>query len=106
MEVERAVQFVSECYIKGDYDIGDRLLKSVMLGLVPYNEENITIQSILANNELAVKTLIRFQDSIRMAIRVDEAFPDEQQRIRFLHETLLPRKQKWKSVVENYLTIN
>ncbi|WP_280769528.1 hypothetical protein [Salipaludibacillus daqingensis] len=103
LEVENAVQYVSECYIKDDYDIGDRLLKSVMEGLIPYNEENVTIQSIFIQDDMAMKTLTRFQESVRSALIVEEAYHDEQQRMRFLHETLLPRKQKWKSVVEKYL---
>ncbi|PYZ92817.1 hypothetical protein CR194_14300 [Salipaludibacillus keqinensis] len=102
-EVESAIQYVSECYIKDDHDIGDRLLKSVMLGLIPYNEENLTIQSIMHHDRDAMNHLTKFQEAVRWAVNVDEVFPDEQQRMRFIHETLLPRKQKWKAIIDKYL---
>lgn len=105
-EVESAVQFVSECYSQGDEDIGDRLLKSVTQGLTPYNEENLTMQSIFLKDEIALKTLKKFQDSVQSALIVDEAFFDEQERTSFLHEMLFPKEKKWKSVVENYITTN
>lgn len=105
-EVENAVGFVSDCYTQGDDDIGDRLLKNVTQGLVPYNEENVTMQSIFLKDEIALKMLKYFQDAVSSAVIVDEMFSDVEQRIKFLRETLLPREQKWKSVVENYMTNN
>lgn len=105
-EVENAVQFASDCYMQGDDDIGDRLLKNVTQGLVPYNKENVTMQSIFLKDEIALKMLKYFQDAVRSAVIVDETFSDVEQRIKFLRETLLPREEKWKSVVENYMTDN
>jgi len=105
-EVESAIQFVSDCYIKGDDDIGDRLLKSVTQGLIPYNNDNLTMRSIFVTDEMALKTLEYFQDSVRSAVIIDEIFSNEAQRIKFLDETFLPRKEKWKNVVENYMTNN
>ena len=99
-EVESTLQFVSECYTKGDVDIGDRLMREIMLGLVPYNEENITVMSVFGKDEIAVGTLKKFQKAIHQAIKVETSFAHEGERMKFLHETLLPREQKWKQIVE------
>lgn len=101
-EIENAIQYVSECYIKGDHDIGDRLLKSVMLGLTPYNEENMTIQAIFKEDSKALAALNQFQEAVEEAVNVEKIYPNEQQRMKFLHERLLPRKHEWTQIVENY----
>ncbi|MDG5786658.1 hypothetical protein QA612_04080 [Evansella sp. AB-P1] len=99
-EVEKTLQFVSECYMNGDLDIGDRLLNEVMKGLVPYNVENMTIVSIFGSDELGMKRLTKFQESVKEALKVEETFDGESDRLPFLHETLQPSLQKWKQVVE------
>ncbi|WP_088032511.1 hypothetical protein [Evansella clarkii] len=99
-EVESSLQFVSECYTKGDVDIGDRLMKQIMLGLVPYNEENLTVMSVFGNDETAVRALKKFQQAIQKAVNVETEFNEEGDRMKFLHEELLPREQKWKQHVE------
>jgi hypothetical protein len=99
-EVESSLQFVSECYTKGDVDIGDRLMKQIMLGLVPYNEENLTVMSVFGNDETAVRALKKFQQAIQKAVNVETEFNEEGDRMKFLHEELVPREQKWKQHVE------
>ncbi|WP_078594351.1 hypothetical protein [Evansella clarkii] len=99
-EVESSLQFVSECYTKGDVDIGDRLMKQIMLGLVHYNEENLTVMSVFGNDETAVRALKKFQQAIQKAVNVETEFNEEGDRMKFLHEELLPREQKWKQHVE------
>ncbi|SES38729.1 hypothetical protein [Salipaludibacillus aurantiacus] len=102
-EVESAINYVSECYIKNDHDIGDRLLKSVMQGLIPYNEENLTIQSIFQKDAEAIEALNLFQEAALQAEKVEEVFPHEQERMVFLHETLLPRKRNWTKIIDKYI---
>ncbi|ADH98586.1 hypothetical protein [Salisediminibacterium selenitireducens] len=102
VEVEASLQYVSECYIKDDHDIGDRLMKSVMAGLEPYNEENLTLQSIFHEDETALRQLKTFIEAARWAIEVESSFPSEEQRMRFLHETLMPRLKNWKGSVDRY----
>ncbi|UTR11746.1 hypothetical protein MM300_05440 [Evansella sp. LMS18] len=99
-EVESSLQFISECYTKGDLDIGDRLMKQIMLGLIPYNEENLTVMSVFGNDETAVGSLKKFQKAIHKAVNVETEFNDEGERMKFLHEELIPGEQKWKQHVE------
>lgn len=103
-EVEEAVQYVGECYIRNDHDIGDRLLKTVMQGLAPYNEENLTIQSIFHKDEKALEVLGKFQEAVQEAVKVEEIYQEDQERMKLLHEQLLPRHKQWKRVVAEYLT--
>lgn len=102
VEVEESLHYVSECYIKGDYDIGDRLIQSVMSGIESYNKENLTIQSIFHEDELALKQLDKFIETANWSQGIEESFPTEEQRMRFLHETLMPRLKNWKTTVERY----
>ncbi|RKL68376.1 hypothetical protein CR203_07820 [Salipaludibacillus neizhouensis] len=102
LEIENAIKYVSECYIKGDHDIGDRLLKSVTLGLIPYNEENMTMQAIFKEDLNALATLHQFQDAVEEAANIEKIYPNEQERMVFLHEKLLPRKHEWTQIVESY----
>ncbi|AOM81935.1 hypothetical protein [Salisediminibacterium beveridgei] len=102
VEVEQSLHYVSECYIKGDYDIGDRLLKSVMGGLEPYNTENLTIQSIFHEDAQALSQLNKLIESAKWSVTIEESFPTEEQRMRFLHETLMPRLTAWKNSVDKY----
>lgn len=103
-EIDNAIQYVSECYIKDDHDIGDRLLRGVIKGLLPYNEENMTIQSIFQEDETAYEALSQFQEAAKEAVIVEEVYPDKGHRMIFLHEKLIPRKQAWKQFVEKYHT--
>ncbi|GEL08027.1 hypothetical protein [Salisediminibacterium halotolerans] len=102
-EVERSVAYVSECYIKEDYDIGDRLLKSVIESLAAYNIENMTMDSIFSSDAEAVQVLGEFQEAASEALNVDEVHAGEGERMHFTHEVLLPRLAAWGKVVDRYL---
>lgn len=102
VEVEQSLHYVSECYIKGDYDIGDRLIKSVMGGLQPYNTENLTIMTIFHEDEQALSQLNKLIETANWSVSIEESFPTEEQRMRFLHETLMPRLTTWKTTVDRY----
>lgn len=102
-EVEKSVHYVSECYVKEDYDIGDRLLKSVMESLASYSIENMTMDSIFSRDSEAVHALGQFQEAANGALHVDQFYAEEGERMRFTHEMLLPRLTVWKQVVDRYL---
>ncbi|UCZ52673.1 hypothetical protein LGQ02_17970 [Bacillus shivajii] len=99
-EVESAIQYVSDCYIQEDLDIGDRLMKSVMAGLISYNEENMTMYSVFGDDETAIEHLRSFQEAVTGSMKIEETCADTEERMRFVHETVMPRLQKWKQLVE------
>ncbi|WP_096190248.1 hypothetical protein [Evansella halocellulosilytica] len=99
-EVESAVQYVSECYIQDDIDIGDRLIKSVMTGLISYNEENMTMLSVFGGDDVAMQALSNFQESVKASITIEETCTDVKERMQFIHEKIVPQMQKWKQFVE------
>ena len=101
-EVEKSVNYAGECYIKDDTDIGDRLLKNVVQALAAYNVENMTMDSIFSRDEEAVRELQSFQEAIAVALKVEEEFQDEGERIYFVHETLLPLLNAWRARVDQY----
>ncbi|UTR16032.1 hypothetical protein MM221_05585 [Salipaludibacillus sp. LMS25] len=96
--------YVSDCYMTNDDDIGDRLLKGVMNGLLPYSEENVTIQSIFHNDKEALSALNKFQAAINSAVHVDEMFTGAEERLRFLQESLLPQQKEWQTFVKKKMS--
>jgi hypothetical protein len=103
-EVEKSIMYVSECYKNNDCDIGDRLLKGVTSGLLPYDEENMTIQSIFHDDKEALKALNTFQSAVQSAVNVDEMFTGAEERLRFLHESLLRQQKEWQTFVKKKMS--
>ncbi|MDQ0254540.1 hypothetical protein J2S74_001919 [Evansella vedderi] len=104
-EVESTIQFVGECYLQGDADIGDRLLKDIMTSLAPFNRDNMTVYSIFGSDDLALKTLDKFQASVDISINVEERFSRIWDRATFLNDTLAPSLQSWRQIIKKYLEI-
>lgn len=104
-EVEEAAQYVGECYIQGDEDIGDRLLASVSTGLIPYNPENMTLLSIFSQDQPAMDKLAQFYEAILTAAKMTETEAAEGDRMRFLHENFIPKLHQWKLTVNQYIEI-
>ncbi len=114
VEVDDVLSYVSECYIKGDVDIGDRLLRDVMKGMLPYHPENMTLVSIFGSDDTALSVLGEFHSAVIQAVEVEERFGfgsagagvaadavgDTGERMRFLHEVLTARYEAWRKVVE------
>ncbi|MBM7096860.1 hypothetical protein JSY36_14080 [Bacillus sp. H-16] len=102
-ELEDVYAYVSECYIKGDVDIGDRLLRDVMKGMLPYHPENMTVVSIFGDDAEAMQVLGKFHGAVLQAVEVEQRFADGEgtgERMRFLHEVLVRRYQSWRVIVE------
>ncbi|PYZ95841.1 hypothetical protein CR205_15775 [Alteribacter lacisalsi] len=97
-ELEDVLAYVSECYIKDDTDIGDRLLRDVMAGILPYDPENMTIVSIFGDDPEALEVLGHFHDAALQAAQV-EKLEDTGERMHLLHEILLACYKEWYTVV-------
>lgn len=101
-EVDDAAKYTGECYIQEDEDIGDRLLASVSTGLIPYNPENLTLLSIFSEDEEAMERLTQFYEAVVTASKITEAVDSTEDRMRFLHETFIPRLHHWRLTVKKY----
>ncbi|WP_026691416.1 hypothetical protein [Alteribacter aurantiacus] len=107
-ELDDVLGYVSECYIKGDVDIADRLLSDVMKGMLPYHPENMTLVSIFGDDGEAMGVLRTFHECVKEAVDVEERFGHEKDefgavdtgdRMAFLHERLIRTYQLWRAVV-------
>ncbi|TMW72385.1 hypothetical protein [Alteribacter natronophilus] len=98
-ELDDVLAYVSECYIKDDYEIGDRLLADVMKGMLPYHPENLTIVSIFGQEEEALETLGCFHEAAQQGADAGN-LEDPGERMHLLHEVLIVRYKLWYSVVK------
>ncbi|QKS72305.1 hypothetical protein FLK61_37355 [Paenalkalicoccus suaedae] len=95
-EVEEALRYASECYIKDDDDIADRLIKSVMTGLLTYGPENMTMHSLITHDQQAQEELETFYTYTVTAAKLDDEFSQTAEKMSFLHERLLPQLERWR----------
>ncbi|ADU31839.1 hypothetical protein Bcell_3598 [Evansella cellulosilytica DSM 2522] len=103
-EVEGSFSFVLDCYKQGNEDIGDRLLQQMMMGLLPYNTENMTVASIFGHDDASMEALRVFHKEVHIAIKIDEEMATAEEKSRFVHEVMQPRIQQWRNTVHEKLT--
>lgn len=97
-KVEDTLSFAMECYSNGDSDIGDRVVKQVLEGLIPYNQENITVRSIFYNNEVALVKLNEFQATLVIARNL-ESLTSIKEKVTLINHELEPQLLEWKQTL-------
>ncbi|PRO65626.1 hypothetical protein [Alkalicoccus urumqiensis] len=99
-EVEEAAVYAGDCYVRGDEDIGDRLLASVSKGLLPYHPENMTLVSIVTGDREMEEALAAHFQTVQTAASLEEDPAPEGQRYYFVQEFFLPRLKAWREQIE------
>ncbi|MBU9722272.1 MULTISPECIES: hypothetical protein [Bacillaceae] len=102
-EVEPSLTFVIECYEQGDGDIGERLLRKVLEGIAPYDEQNMTMVSIFGQAEADMEVLAAYQNVIYVASNMEEELGDEWSPGAYMRDVFLPTHKKWMKRVEGKL---
>jgi hypothetical protein len=102
-EVREAAQYAGEWYIQDQEDVADRLLTSVSAGLLSYNPGNMTLHSIFADNESAMKKLEEMHRAAQAASEMQISKGNTRERLHLLHEVFLPALHSWQKEVQSAL---
>jgi hypothetical protein len=99
--VEEGFHFVQERYLERNYGQGDQLLSDIMGAFVQFSSSNVTMCSIFSEDVEVIKQLDQFQAIVDQVASLEGLFTQEQDnRVQFVSDTLIPTYQSWKENVE------
>ncbi|MCD8510331.1 MAG: hypothetical protein LRY73_11040 [Bacillus sp. (in: Bacteria)] len=102
-EMDPVFQFAIQCYENDDVDIGGRLMKDVLAGIIPYNQENMTVYSIFGHDDKALQVIEKLQANIGIFLHSLKVDHGQNEGATLLKEKLLPVFREWKGIVERYV---